>query len=146
MSKFVVDSGVVLELRRRAEAACWEAADELGWAETYQAECLALTELQADAQGLSVSAMRRRGSPSSMDSRRKAVADDLRALADDFKSLLESATTDPKERRRKQRRWAALYAAIGVVTTQVARRSAAKIWAIATGERPPTATSGPSRR
>jgi predicted nucleic acid-binding protein len=32
-------------LRRRA----WEIADELGWAETYEAEYLALTQLQADA-------------------------------------------------------------------------------------------------
>ncbi len=32
-------------LRRRA----WELADELGWAQTYAAEYLALTQLQADA-------------------------------------------------------------------------------------------------
>jgi predicted nucleic acid-binding protein len=32
-------------LRRRA----WEIADQLGWAETYDAEYLALTQLQADA-------------------------------------------------------------------------------------------------
>jgi len=32
-------------LRRRA----WEIADELGWTETYDAEYLALTQLQADA-------------------------------------------------------------------------------------------------
>jgi predicted nucleic acid-binding protein len=32
-------------LRRRA----WEIADELGWQETYDAEYLALTQLQADA-------------------------------------------------------------------------------------------------
>lgn len=32
-------------LRRRA----WELADRLGWAETYEAEYLALTQLQADA-------------------------------------------------------------------------------------------------
>lgn len=32
-------------LRRRA----WEIADELGWEETYDAEYLALTQLQADA-------------------------------------------------------------------------------------------------
>ena len=32
-------------LRRRA----WDLADQLGWSETYQAEYLALTQLQADA-------------------------------------------------------------------------------------------------
>jgi hypothetical protein len=70
--------------------------------------------------------------------RRSAIADDLRALADDFKSLLESATTDPKERKRKERLWKALYAGLGMATTLVARRIAAKAWAILTGENPPT--------
>jgi hypothetical protein len=70
--------------------------------------------------------------------RRNAVAEDLRALADDLKSLLESSTTDPKERRRKERRWRVLYGALGVVTTLAARRTAAKVWAILTGEQPPT--------
>jgi predicted nucleic acid-binding protein len=32
-------------LRRRA----WELAEQLGWAETYEAEYVALTQLQADA-------------------------------------------------------------------------------------------------
>jgi predicted nucleic acid-binding protein len=32
-------------LRRRA----WELADQLGWAQTYDAEYIALTQLQADA-------------------------------------------------------------------------------------------------
>jgi len=32
-------------LRRRA----WDLAEKLGWAETYDAECVALTQLQADA-------------------------------------------------------------------------------------------------
>jgi predicted nucleic acid-binding protein len=32
-------------LRRRA----WEVADQLGWASTYEAEYVALTQLQADA-------------------------------------------------------------------------------------------------
>jgi predicted nucleic acid-binding protein len=32
-------------LRRRA----WEVADQLGWAETFDAEYVALTQLQADA-------------------------------------------------------------------------------------------------
>jgi hypothetical protein len=69
--------------------------------------------------------------------RRDAVVEDLRALADDLKSLLESSTTDPKERRRKERRWRLLYGAFAVVTTLAARRTAAKVWAILTGEKPP---------
>jgi hypothetical protein len=72
-----------------------------------------------------------------MTDRREAVADDLRALATDFKSLLESATTDPKERQRKERLWRVLYAVLGAVTTLVARRAAIKAWAVLTGEQPP---------
>jgi hypothetical protein len=64
---------------------------------------------------------------------RGAVADDLRALADDLKALLE----DPKKRKRKERRWDALYGGIAIVTTLVGRRLAAKAWGILTGEPPP---------
>ena len=74
-----------------------------------------------------------------MSERRDAIAEDLRALADDFKSLLESATTDPKQRKRDERRWRVLYGALGVVTSIAARQAATKAWAILTGERPPTA-------
>jgi len=73
-----------------------------------------------------------------MTDRREAVADDLRALATDLKSLLDSATTDPKERSKKERRWRVLYTAFGIATTVAARRGAAKVWGILTGEQPPT--------
>jgi hypothetical protein len=72
-----------------------------------------------------------------MTDRREAIAEDLRALASDLKSLVEVATTDPKERRKKERQWRALYGALSVVTALVARRVATKAWAILTGERPP---------
>jgi hypothetical protein len=72
-----------------------------------------------------------------MTDRREAIAEDLRALASDLKSLIEVATTDPKERRKKERQWRALYGALSVVTALVARRVATKAWAILTGERPP---------
>lgn len=72
-----------------------------------------------------------------MTDRRDAIADDLRLLASDLKSLVESATTSPKERRKKERQWRALYGALSVVTALVARRAANKAWAILTGERPP---------
>jgi indolepyruvate ferredoxin oxidoreductase alpha subunit len=56
MTRFVVDAGVVLQLvqirllgdallRRRA----WDIADRLGWESTFDAEYVALTQLQADA-------------------------------------------------------------------------------------------------
>ena len=78
-----------------------------------------------------------------MADRRDAVADDFRALGTDLKSLLESATTDPKDRQRRERRWRILYSAVGVVTTLVARRAATKAWTILTGEQPPT--KGPAQ-
>jgi len=72
-----------------------------------------------------------------MTDRREAIGEDLRALATDLRSLLESATADPKERRRKERMWRVLYGVLGAVTTLVARRAATKAWAILTGEQPP---------
>jgi hypothetical protein len=74
--------------------------------------------------------------------RREAVAEDLRALADDLKSLLESATTDPKARQWKERRWSALEGAVGILTTVVARRLAMRLWGILTGEQAPVARPG----
>ena len=72
-----------------------------------------------------------------MNDRQDAIADDLRSLATDLKSLVDSATADPKERRRKERRWRALYGGLSLVTALVARRAANKAWAVLTGERPP---------
>jgi hypothetical protein len=72
-----------------------------------------------------------------MNDRRDAIADDLRSLATDLKSLVDSATTDPKERRRRERQWRALYGGLSLVTALVARRAANKAWAVLTGERPP---------
>jgi hypothetical protein len=72
-----------------------------------------------------------------MSDRREAVAEDLRSLAADLKSLLESATTDPKERRKKERQWRALYGALGILTSLAARRAAARAWSVLTGEQPP---------
>jgi hypothetical protein len=72
-----------------------------------------------------------------MSDRREAVAEDLRSLAADLKSLLESATTDPKERRKKERQWRALYGALGILTSLAARRAATRAWSVLTGEQPP---------
>jgi hypothetical protein len=72
-----------------------------------------------------------------MSNRQDAIADNLRALATDLKSLIESATTDPKERRKKERQYRVLYGALGILTTLAARRAANRAWAILTGEKPP---------
>lgn len=76
--------------------------------------------------------------------KREAIADNLRALADDLKSLVETATTDPKDRQRKERYWSALYGAFGLVSTLVARKAATKVWGILTGETAP-AKAGPPK-
>jgi hypothetical protein len=75
--------------------------------------------------------------------RREALAEDLRAVADDLKSLFETATTDPKERRRKERLWSMLVSTLGLASTLVARRLAVKAWGILTGETAPA--KGPPR-
>ena len=72
-----------------------------------------------------------------MTDRRDAIAEDLRVLAEDFRSLLESTTTNPKERRRKELRWRLLYSALGAATALAARRAATKAWTVLTGESPP---------
>ena len=82
--------------------------------------------------------------------RREALAEDLRALADDFKSLLETATTDPKERQRKERMWSALLGVFSLASTLVARKVATRVWGILTGEtapvkgRPPQPSASPA--
>jgi Protein of unknown function (DUF4235) len=78
-----------------------------------------------------------------MTDRREAIADDLRALATDLKSLLESATTNPKARAKKEWCWRLLSTAFGIATTAAARKGAAKVWGILTGEEPPT--KGPAQ-
>ena len=72
-----------------------------------------------------------------MPSRRKATAEELKTVADDVRAVVRTATHDPKELARKQRRWRLLYGAVSAVSALVARRFAAKSWAILTGERPP---------
>jgi hypothetical protein len=69
--------------------------------------------------------------------RRTAIAEDLRTLVDDLKNLYESATTDPKERQWKERRFRALEAMLGALVTLVLRRVVLKLWGIITGEEPP---------
>lgn len=74
-----------------------------------------------------------------MTDRREVVAENLRALARDLKALLKSATTDPSEQAKKERRWRALQSAFAIATTVAARRGAARVWRILTGEEPPQA-------
>ena len=80
-----------------------------------------------------------------MTDRRDAIAEDLRSLAADLKSLVDSATTDPKERRKRERQWRALYGALSILTALAARQAATRAWAILTGEQPPAKGGGQVR-
>ena len=70
---------------------------------------------------------------------RDALAEDLRALADDIRRALE----DPKKRKRKERSWALLEGALVLGFTLAARQLAMKAWRLLTGERPPPRKPGP---
>ena len=72
-----------------------------------------------------------------MASRKEATVEELRAAKDGLRGAIRTATTDPKELARKQRRWRLLYGLLSAASALVARRFAAKTWAILTGERPP---------
>jgi hypothetical protein len=63
----------------------------------------------------------------------EALAADARSLAGDLRALLE----DPKERKKKERLYAALNGALALGFTLAGRRLAARAWSILTGEQPP---------
>jgi hypothetical protein len=72
-----------------------------------------------------------------MPSRKDATVEELRTAREGLRGAVRTATTDPKELARKQRLWQALFLVISAVFALVARRFAAKSWAILTGEQPP---------
>lgn len=72
-----------------------------------------------------------------MPDKREAVLEQLAVLRDDLQLLFETVTTDPKERQRRERMWAALYGGLSAVGTLLARRLAARAWGVLTGELPP---------
>ena len=67
------------------------------------------------------------------DDVRAALVHDLRAVGNDLKALLE----DPKERKKKERRWRILYGAVALASTLAMRRIATRAWGILTGETAP---------
>ena len=72
-----------------------------------------------------------------MRSRKDATVEELKAARDDLRGAIRTATTDPVELARKQRLWRLLYLVLSAAFALVARRLAARTWAILTGETPP---------
>ena len=70
---------------------------------------------------------------------KSAVSQQLGVLGEDVKELWVAITADPKRQARKQRAWGIVSGVLGAVATMAARRGAARVWAIVTGEQPPTA-------
>jgi hypothetical protein len=72
-----------------------------------------------------------------MPKRREAIADELSTLADDLERLWRAATHDPKKEARRVRTWMMVSGVLSAASTMAARRMAAKLWPILTGETPP---------
>ena len=73
-----------------------------------------------------------------MPKRKDVIAEELSTLADDLERLWRAATHDPKKEARRERMWTIVSGVLSVASTMAARRIAAKVWPILTGEDPPT--------
>jgi hypothetical protein len=73
-----------------------------------------------------------------MPNRRDVIAEELSTLADDLERLWKAATHDPKKEARRERMWMLVSGALSAASTMAARKVAAKLWPILTGEVPPT--------
>lgn len=80
----------------------------------------------------------RRKTKRAMAKRRDVIAEELSTLADDLERLWRAATHDPKKEARRERTWMMVSGVLSVASTMAARRIAAKLWPILTGETPPT--------
>jgi hypothetical protein len=80
-----------------------------------------------------------------MAKRRNVVAEQLSALADDLEGLWRAATRDPKSEARRERAWTILSGVLSAASTMAARKVAARVWPILTGEAPPSGTARPKQ-
>jgi hypothetical protein len=78
-----------------------------------------------------------------MPKKRDLIAEELSTLADDLESLWRAATHDPKKEARRRRTWMIITSILSAGSTLVARRAAAKLWPILTGETPPIPVAPP---
>ena len=73
-----------------------------------------------------------------MPKRKDLIAEELQTLADDLERLWRAATHDPKREARHARTWMIVSGVLSAGSTMAARKIAAKLWPILTGELPPT--------
>ena len=90
-----------------------------------------------------------------MASRNDLLIANLQELEQDLRDLWRTLTRDPAKGARKERAWTLVAGAFTAVGAIVARKAAARIWGILTGEVPPVAkqtakdarqAAGPSAR
>jgi hypothetical protein len=79
--------------------------------------------------------------------RREVVGEQLDDIRTDLEALWVALTRDPKKEARKERAWTIFAGAFGAVAALGARKVATRVWAVLTGEPPPTPQArGPARR
>jgi hypothetical protein len=89
-----------------------------------------------------------------MPNRTDVLVSNLEELQQDLIDLWHSLTRDPAKEARKERAWTILAGVFTAVGAIVARKAAARVWGILTGEvapivkqsQPPPQSGGPSSR
>jgi hypothetical protein len=79
-----------------------------------------------------------------MPSRTDILVDQLEELQQDLRDLWQALTRDPVKEARKERAWTILAGVFTAVGAIAARRAAAKVWGILTGEAAPMARQVPT--
>jgi Protein of unknown function (DUF4235) len=72
-----------------------------------------------------------------MPSRSDVLVEQLEELQQNLRELWQALTRDPKKEARKERAWTIVAGVATAVSAIVARRVAARIWGILTGEEAP---------
>jgi hypothetical protein len=79
-----------------------------------------------------------------MPSRSDVLLTQLEELQQDLRDLWQALTRDPVKEARKERAWTVLAGVSTAVGAIAARRVAARVWGILTGETAPTAKQVPA--
>jgi hypothetical protein len=87
---------------------------------------------------------RKRGNTAHVPSRNDLLLAKLEELQQNLRDLVRTLTRDPAKEARKERAWMIMSGAFTAVAAIVARRAAAKIWGILTGEAAPNAKQPPA--